>query len=288
MFKYFFFLLICFSIFGCKQNNTPAAPAEKVYPEPKRQAPATITYLIADAKAWLLSHQADSNHLSIVLAANRTDSLNFSKMDSVIVPTDLTGDIAFYLPFPLKVPYLRDVQKIVFFSYPTQTFATYEHGHLIYTGATNMGRQKDTTPTGLFFTNWKAEETISTFNDEWELRWNFNISNLEGIGWHQYSLPGYPASHSCLRLQEKDAKYLFDWADQWELNDQDSILVKGTPVIVYGKYDFDSTKAWLQLVADPKALDISEAEIEKETSLYLTEILNEQKKRETFQIEKKQ
>jgi hypothetical protein len=26
---------------------------------------------------------------------------------------------------------------------------------------------KHKTPTGLFFTNWKAEETTSTFDDEW-------------------------------------------------------------------------------------------------------------------------
>jgi hypothetical protein len=32
-----------------------------------------------------------------------------------------------------------------------------------------------------------------------DLRWNFNIENKLGVGWH--SLPGYPASHSCLRLE---------------------------------------------------------------------------------------
>jgi hypothetical protein len=30
---------------------------------------------------------------------------------------------------------------------------------------------------GFSFTNWKAEETTSTFDDEWDLRWNFNIEN---------------------------------------------------------------------------------------------------------------
>jgi hypothetical protein len=54
-----------------------------------------------------------------------------------------------------------------------------------------MGREKDQTPTGLFFTNWKAEETTSTFNDEW-VKMNYNIINW--VGFHQYSLPGYPAS----------------------------------------------------------------------------------------------
>lgn len=150
-----------------------------------------------------------------------------------------------------------------------------------------MGRQKDLTPTGLFYTNWKAEETTSTFNDEWNLRWNFNILNKEGIGWHQYSLPGYPASHSCLRLQEKDAKYLYNWAEQWVLSGKDSILLKGTPVIVFGNYDFNAPKPWLQLIANPHALDITRAEIQKQTAPFLNEILAEQKKRETSISNKK-
>ncbi len=91
---------------------------------------------------------------------------------------------------------MKNIDKIIFFSYPTQVFATYENGDLVYTGPTNMGRKKDPTPTGLFYSNWKAEETTSTFNDEWDLKWNFNIENKLGVGWHQYSLPGYPASHS--------------------------------------------------------------------------------------------
>jgi hypothetical protein len=62
---------------------------------------------------------------------------------------------------------------------------------LKYAGPTKWG-EKHKTPTGLF-SNWKAEETTSTF-DEWDLRWNFNIENKLGVGWHQYSLQGYPAS----------------------------------------------------------------------------------------------
>jgi lipoprotein-anchoring transpeptidase ErfK/SrfK len=139
-------------------------------------------------------------------------------MDSIIVPSDSIADIAFYLPFPLKVAAIKDIDKLIFFSYATQSFAAYENGELIYAGATNMGRKNDPTPTGLFFTNWKAETSTSTFNDEWELKWNFNIENKLGVGWHQYEMPGYPASHSCLRLMEQDAQYLYTWANQWELN----------------------------------------------------------------------
>ena len=266
---------------SCKQQKKTAV---KVIPQ--RQQPKTITYQFANAKQWLAAHTGADAHLQIAYAVNRTDAANFAKMDSVIIPADLNGDIAYYMHFPFQVNYLDAVQKIIFFSYPTQTFATYENGVLIHTGPTNMGRKKDPTPTGLFYANWKSEKTTSTFNDEWELLWNFNIENKLGVGWHQYELPGYPVSHSCLRLREKDARYLYDWADQWILGDKESIRVKGTPVIVFGSYNFDAPKPWLQLVMNPKAMDIAEAEIEKQTVPFLNNILAEQKKRETAETAK--
>lgn len=269
------FIIILLVIFcSCKQQET-IEPKKTII----RKQPKNISFHFENTKEWLAKTK-DSAQFRIVLAVNRTDKSNITKMDSIIVPKDLTGDVEFYLPFPLEVPFLKDINKIIFFSYPTQTFAAYENGDLIYSGPTNMGRKSDPTPTGLFFTNWKAEKTTSTFNDEWDLRWNFNIANKLGIGWHQYELPGYPASHSCLRLLEKDAKYLYDWADQWILKDNQNILVKGTPVIVFGKYDFDAPKPWLQLVQKPKYLNIPAAEIENVTKPYLNNILSEQKKRE--------
>lgn len=268
-------------ICSCKQQKKVVA---KVREQPVRIQPKTITYQVANAKQWLLADTTgDSSKLQVVLAINRTDKAAFAKMDTVVIPTDMSGDIAYYLPFPLSVPYLADINKIIFFSYPTQTFATYENGVLIYTGPTNMGRKKDPTPTGLFFANWKAEKTISTVNDEWELLWNFNIANKDGVGWHQYSMPGYPASHSCLRLQEKDARYLYTWADQWILDGKETVLANGTAVLVFGSYNFDAPKPWLQLITNPHALDISAEEIQKQTMPFLDKIITEQTKRETVQ-----
>jgi hypothetical protein len=270
-------LLVLVTIFcSCKHQNNDALEVKKTI---ARKQPKSVSFHFEKAKQWLKENPS-KEQLQIVLAANRTDKANLAKMDSIIIPGDFTGDLVFYLPFPLEVPYLIPVDKIIFFSYPTQTFAAYEKGELIYTGPTNMGRKKDPTPTGLFHTNWKAEKTTSTFNDEWDLRWNFNIANKLGVGWHQYQLPGYPASHSCMRLQENDAKYLYTWADQWILKDNQNILVKGTPVIVFGTYDFDAPKPWLKTIANPKALNISPSEIENITQPYLNDILSEQKKRE--------
>lgn len=268
-------VIVIVLLFSCKRNENIDTKKTPV----KRQQPKSVAYQIENAKEWLSLNIKDSKKLRIAIAVNRTDKENFAQMDSVIIPVDMTGDMEYYLPFPMTVPYLAAVDKIIYFSYPTQTFATYENGELIYTGPTNMGRKQDKTPTGLFYANWKAEETTSTFNDEWDLRWNFNVENLLGVGWHQYSLPGYPASHACMRLQEKDARYLYDWADQWILTDKDKVFVKGTPVIVFGSYDFDAPKPWLQLIDNPKVMDITEDEMQNHTEPFLKLILAEQENR---------
>lgn len=266
----------------CCQCNQPDKTLQKKQTiiVQQRKTPKKISYHSELGKQWIKnqSKAIDSVQLHIVLAVNRTDIDNLGKMDSILVPDDLSGDIAFYLPFPLSVPYLENISKIIFFSYPAQVFGAYENGQLIYTGPTNMGRKKDPTPQGIYYANWKAEKTISTVDDEWELHWNFNIQNKEGIGWHQYALPGYPASHSCLRLQEGDAHYLYTWANQWIVKWKDRVVANGTPVIVFGAYNFDAPKPWLQLLTNSKALDITAATLEQQVAVHMSDILAQQKK----------
>ncbi|RXK58865.1 murein L,D-transpeptidase [Lacibacter luteus] len=269
-------LVVCAAAFFqcCQVTEKKEIPREKKH----WNKPARLSYHLEKSKEWLAKKPAASER-TIVLAVNRTDGINLTKMDSILVPDDLTGDRAMYLHFPAAVTSLNAVKKILFFSYPSQTFAAYEYGELVYAGPTNMGRKADTTPTGLYFCNWKAEETTSTFNDEWDLRWNFNIENKLGVGFHQYELPGYPASHSCLRLAEADAKHLYNWAEQWILDDDENLVAKGTPVIVFGSYPFDAAKPWLQLISNPHALDLTEAMLQQTAAPYLAAILKEQQTR---------
>ena len=282
------FLTVLFSCQETKESTKKGVSQKETSNEleasEKLKDTKTIVYELVNSKEWLLEHKTDSLKLQIALAINRTDESNFSRMDTVVLPKEFKYDKADYLPFPLEVHYLKDIPKIIYFSYPTQLFAAYEYGVLKRTGPTNMGREKYLTPTGLFFTNWKAKVKISTIDEDWILNWNFNISNKEGIGWHEYSLPGYPASHSCLRLQKKDAYFLYNWADQWVLANAYTVLVKGTPVIVFGTYDFSIEKPWQKLVSNPKAFDITAAEMQKITEPYYNEILAAQKKRDSILI----
>jgi hypothetical protein len=77
------------------------------------------------------------------------------------------------------------------------------------------------------------------------LRWHFSFSNTEGLAFHLYTLPGYPASHGCIRLVERDAQWLYAWGEGWTLDRSGEPLPgTGTPVHVVGTYDFDALPPW--------------------------------------------
>ncbi|MBS1689821.1 MAG: L,D-transpeptidase, partial [Bacteroidetes bacterium] len=191
-------ILLSSCISNTANDNKNTASTTTIHHVPSKPVitPVNTGYRLITAKDSIkhITKYLPDNALPILLAVNRTDSAHITELKSLIIPEKLNGNVNQYSPFPASAACLKDVRKIILFSYPAQYFGAYEYGQLVYTGQTNMGREKDTTPTGLFYTNWKAEETHSTFNDEWDLKWNFNIENKEGIGFHQYSLPGYPAS----------------------------------------------------------------------------------------------
>lgn len=193
--------------------------------------------------------------LDIVMRLNRVDAASYRRLDTMIVPDRIDQNWMAYSIFPIELPLLKDVRKMVFFAYYPQAFAAYENGRLVRWGPSNMGKKSSPTPTGLFSGNWKALESTSTVNDEWKLKWNFNVWNKGGVGWHQYQLPGYPASHSCMRLLEADARYLYDWTDQWILS-KGQLDAQGTSVIIFGAYPYGHSKPWWSLVANPSALNI--------------------------------
>jgi len=276
-----FLFFIAFT--SCNKENTTEQPTLK-RALPERTKPKNYTYSYLNTKEMNLD-SLGTKEMDILLAVNRMDETHLKKTDSILVPTDLTGDLEFYLPFPFEVKALDSIKKIIFFSYPSESFATYEYGILTHVGPTNMGKETAITPTGLFYTNWKAEETTSTVNDEWLLKWNFNVANNLGVGFHQYELPGFPASHSCMRLREKDAKMLFDFAEQWVLENDDKVKIKGTPVIVFGKYDFNAPKPWFALKNNPEALKIKEEELEAILTPHLEDIKKEEKIRDEYQAQ---
>lgn len=220
------------------------------------------------------------NGTDIILNLNRLDRKNLRRKDTLVVPDTFVTDRKYYSPFPLKVEKAFKIPKLLVISQKIQAFAAYRYGNLILWGPASTGKDETPTPNGLFHTNWKAEETISTFNDAWKLRWYFNLDNFEGVSLHQYEMPGYPASHSCVRLREKDAEWIYNWAEQWMVTaDEEDVVAYGTPVIIFGEYDFDSLKPWKELASDPESATVSLSELEDEIDDYLNLIIERNKKR---------
>ena len=84
------------------------------------------------------------------------------------------------------------------------------------------------------------------------------------------NLPGYPASHGCLRLLADDAAWIYGWADQWTLStDRSRVEDYGTPVIVFGKYDYGKQAPWKLLVTDYRAASLTGSELEEAIRLDL-------------------
>jgi hypothetical protein len=208
-----------------------------------------------------------------VLKVNRVDLGHVRARDTLVVPEGLREmpvvDTLRHSPFPLAVPALDSLPELLLISLRVQAFGAYAHGRLVRWGPVSTGRKEMPTPVGLYHVNWKDKERASTENEEWLLTWYMNLDNLSGLSLHQYNLPGYAASHSCIRLLEEDARWLYSWTEQWRLTpDSAAVLRNGTPVVIYGKYAYGRRRPWRRLPEDPSAVAIPLGEIEGALAAY--------------------
>ncbi len=216
----------------------------------------------------------DSAELLTVLKLNRID-ISHARRGNLIVP-DSIGEELSYAPFPARLPSLDSVPKFIVVSRRVQAFGAYENGTLVRWGPTSTGKQETPTDTGLFFTNWRSKQAISTEDSTWVLNWYFNIMAVKGVAFHEYDLPGRPASHGCVRLLEEDAHWIYDWAEQWEVPTRQVVrtpTVYGTPVVIMGEYDYGRRAPWLELAENPGATTVGIEEVETTLAGYLPTVL---------------
>lgn len=198
-----------------------------------------------------------------ILHVNRLDLEHIRDGATLIVPDPASG-MAAVSPFPGDLETLGDIApRLVVVSRRVQAFAVYEQGRQVRWGAVSTGRKETPTPAGLFATNWKSKLRRSSDNAEWLLPWYVNFINASGVSFHQFALPGYPASHACVRLMADDARWIYDWAESWVLADGGRrIVVHGTPVVVFGDYAFEQPAPWLRLPLDPAATRVPLTELQ--------------------------
>jgi hypothetical protein len=109
-------------------------------------------------------------------------------------------------------------------SIPEQRVFVYRNGIRIGVSTCSTGAPGHSTPTGVFTILEKDKNhRSSTYNDA--PMPNMNRLTWSGIALHAGNLPGYPASHGCIRLPMKFSELLF------------GITHVGTPVILAGSHD---------------------------------------------------
>ena len=220
--------------------------------------PSDLSYHLAPAKAL---SRLDREQITLLEKLNRADAAHLSRLAKLIVPSRWHLDPLTYSPMPLTVPRLSSQPKAIVVDLSAQVFGAYESGNLVRWGPVSSGDRRHQTPSGLYYLNWNARIRISSENDAWVMPWYFNFCSRRGLGLHQYTLPGRPASHGCIRLLLSDAKWLFHWGEGWTLTPDHELLQHGTPVLIVGSYDFTGTRPWLKPAWWTRGVTLPAAEI---------------------------
>jgi hypothetical protein len=226
----------------------PAWPCEA--PSTVRPPGATIGYRIEQlAEAGCdLATRFTTAQLAVLEKINRADVVSLPRQEALVIPAVWHDDEVQYSPFPLYYPGAADFPKFLVVDQPAQAFAAYEVGRLVRWGPVSSGRQAHPTPDGLFHLNWRSAGRRSTVNPRWYMRWYFNFHNARGLALHEYALPGYPASHACIRLLERDAVWIYHWGEGWTTDVRETTVIEhGTPLLIVGQYGFGGPAPWRSL-----------------------------------------
>ncbi|MGA7236211.1 MAG: L,D-transpeptidase [Bryobacteraceae bacterium] len=203
----------------------------------------TIACHMESAKA--LSHFSAAQ-LILLAKLNHADSAHLGRLPRILVPNRWDDDQLLYSPMPADVPQLADDNKAVVVDLAGQVFGAYEYGKLVRWGPVSSGDRRHQTPGGIYHLNFHARVKVSTENPTWVMPWYFNFSSTQGLAMHEYTLPGRPASHGCVRMLSVDAQWLFHWGEGWRYAaGSDELIQPGTLVLLLGKYDFAAPPPWL-------------------------------------------
>lgn len=108
---------------------------------------------------------------------------------------------------------------VVVVSIPDQRVAVYRNGMMIGAATCSTGKPGHTTPSGVFVILEKDRNHHSSTYNNAPMPYMERLT-WQGVALHAGNLPGYPASHGCIRLPLEFAKLLF------------GVTTLGTPVVV--------------------------------------------------------
>jgi hypothetical protein len=170
--------------------------------------------------------------------------------DTVVVPKEFYEDMRAYSLFPQYYHGARDIPKLILVSNRWQCYAAYENGVQERFAAANTGKEKTPTFPGRYALVWKQELRKSSLDSTWIMPFTWNFHRYAGSAFHKFDMPGYAASHSCIRQFLDDAEWLFKWGRGGKRDSNGNFIhLTGTPVLILDVFDFTRprTGPWFAL-----------------------------------------
>ncbi len=191
--------------------------------------------------------------------------------DTILVPDSITNSILDYSIFPGYYEGAKNVSKIIIVSNKYQSYACYEYGKLVRFAAANTGKEKTQTYPGRYALVWKQLVRKSSIDSTWILPFTFNFHKFAGSAFHQFTMPGYAASHSCIRQFKDDSKWLYYWGQVGTKDSNNQFRhLTGTPVLIIDVVDFTRRHSgpWKDLTSNKDFfLDLPDNPMEFEEAL---------------------
>jgi hypothetical protein len=120
-----------------------------------------------------------------------------------------------YIVLVLSAFSVLQASKIIKIDLTKQKLYAMENKKVVFIGNVSTGMRDYRTPRGLFRIIEKDRYHVSNLYPEpfggAKMPYMLRLTN-SGIAIHQGELPGYPASHGCIRVSKKTAKRLWRWA----------------------------------------------------------------------------
>jgi len=204
----------------------------------------------------------------VFITLNRKETKYLRVGDTCVIPDKIVDENKAYSCFPHYYPEASHLEKLIVVSNYYQSYACYEKGELVRFAACNTGKEKTPTFPGRYALVWKERKRRSSLDSTWIMPFTFNFHRYAGNAFHQFEMPGYAASHSCIRQFLNDAEWLYNWGKGVKVENGKQLWLSGTPVIIFGVPDYSLKKSgpWKYLKNNkerPFELDYDPMEVEE-------------------------
>jgi len=283
-FFYILFVIFFLSIYSCDNSSNKGIPQGTftqnelkdtvTIPPPFVDTFPEIKYRKFEFKSQVIKKRfLDSITKLSTIAQTILSTLNRKEWNFIVnsklilVPEVFTENRLAYSIFPTYYKGARKLPKLIMVSARYQALACYEYGNLVKFAPVNSGKERTQTYPGRYALTFRQRTRLSSLDSTWIMHYYFNFHPEAGMALHQFTMPGYPASHSCLRMLESDAAWIYNWGEGYKKDTNGKIIrLSGTPLIIIDHYPFGSEyRPWMEITSnkslklelppDPMAVD---------------------------------